>query len=616
MAAAETKTGFFSQFKNQFWFVNSLELFERAAFYGTMGILGYHVMRNLILDQSVAGTIWGLLYSLLFVLLYFFPVFSAAMAEKYGYKKMLLIAFSSMITGYFMLSMVRPGQLAFLTLALIVMGVGAGAFKPIISASIAHLTKMEQRNLAYSIYYWMINMGATLMAVIWGVIFIVLFFTEIYYLVFAVSGVLIIVNVVLTIFLIKNPVEPKSDISVFNAVKRIKPALMDKKFVLLLAIYSGFWFMFAVNHGFLPTYMKDFGRMPLWFTVPLLGAINPGTIIIAGPYLGKIVEKHKSLNVMILGILIFSVGMLIVGLSGSSTLFVIGIIIFSVGEFITHPSFIAYTSKIAPKDLMAIYMACIFLPVGLGNIIGGAVLGACYDYFAMNLLRPKLFFVIVSSIGFMTAIGFIVYNRWLISETLKEKPLAVIDKSIWTKTVTIGVVLLFIPITIGTAFALGPNTLFIEEQKISGPTDWTKYDRTTVTIDGNGYLAENEEEVIMAPVSDRNIFSVTFTLTWLDESSDARHNNEPDGFSISVQPPNGTVEEDISETGSASVMFEFEPVNDPYWNGTGIYDVTIRCEYAGDQEPLVPDPLGIRTIADNGNDWTLAVEYKYYAMRE
>jgi dipeptide/tripeptide permease len=617
--SAVEKKGFFSQFKKQFWYVNSLELFERAAFYGTMSVLGYHVMRNLILDQSVAGTIWGLLYSLLFVLLYFFPVFSAALAEKYGYKRMLLVAFGSMMTGYFMLSLVRPGQLVFLTMALIVMGIGAGAFKPIISASIAHLTRMDQRNLAYSIYYWMINLGATLMAVIWGVIFIVLFYDNIYYLVFAVSALLIIVNVTLTIILIKNPVEPKSDISVINAVKRIKPALMDKKFVLLLAIYSGFWFMFAVNHGFMPTYMKDFGRMPLWFTVPLLGAINPGTIIIAGPFLGKIVEKHKSLNVMILGILLFSVGMLIVGLSSSSILFVAGILVFSVGEFITHPSFISYTSKIAPKDLMAIYMACIFIPVGLGNIVGGAVLGVSYDYFAMSLLRPKLFFAIVSSMGFLTAIAFIIYNRWLIKETQKEKPTEVVSKSIWTKTTTMMIILLFIPITFVSAYAAGPDFYIGDGEEVEDIIiDWESYTLQTVDWQTDGYLSENSVHEDVLDVTETNIISISFKLTWQDEAdSDSRHNNQPDEFSITVIAPDGQDQDSgIVTNGNTEFTINFEqPNEDPYYNGTGEYEIIINCLNAGDHEPLFPDPLGIRTVSDDGNDWLLEVTYRYYESK-
>ena len=88
------------------------------------------------------------------------------------------------------------------------------------------------------------------------------------------------------------------------------PALQDKKFRTLLIIYSGFWFMYAVNHSFLPLYMNDFNRMPSWFTIQWLAIINPGTIIVVGPGLGKFMEKYKSLNVMMVGIIIYCIGVL------------------------------------------------------------------------------------------------------------------------------------------------------------------------------------------------------------------------------------------------------------------------------------------------------------------
>jgi dipeptide/tripeptide permease len=616
MAASEQKTGLFSQFPKMFWVVNSLELFERGAYYGTMAVFSYHVYKNILPTHPNVGAVYGMLFAMLIFLLYFTPMISAALSEKYGYRKVLLAAFGILIIGYFLLSTVQEGQLGYLVLVLIFVGIGAGAFKPIISATIAHITRDDQRNVAYAIYYWMINLGATIMPLIIG---FTLPTQDLYHYVFILSGVLIGVNIAISLFLFIDPVVAQKDLSVSDAVKRIGPALKDKKFVLLLAIYAGFWFMFAVSHTFLPWYMMDYRRMPEWFVVPFLATINPGTIIIAGPFLAKLIEKHKSLNVVMFGICVFCVGLTIVGFSNSSALFIIGIVIFSIGEFITHPGFIAHVSKIAPKKMVAIYMASIFLSTGSGNIVGGIVQGFWYDIFLRTLFIPKVYFALVVSVGLFTVICFIIYNRWMIREDLRKDPAKVVDTGIWTRPITMVIILLFIPVTIVTAYAAGPDTFygtFEEDEDII--IDWEDYTLQTVDWQTDGYLSENSVHEDILNVSETNMISISFKLTWQDEAdSDARHNNQPDEFSITVTAPDGQDQDSgIVTNGNTEFTINFEqPNEDPYFNGTGEYEIVINCLNAGDHEPLFPDPLGIRTESDNGNDWLLEVTYRYYESK-
>ena len=55
-----TNKGFFSQFTKMFWVVNSLELFERWAYYGTMAVLGVHVVETLLGGGANAEATWAL----------------------------------------------------------------------------------------------------------------------------------------------------------------------------------------------------------------------------------------------------------------------------------------------------------------------------------------------------------------------------------------------------------------------------------------------------------------------------------------------------------------------------------------------------------------------------
>lgn len=627
--------GIFRQFNKPFWIVNAFELFERGAYYGTMSVLGVHVTYYLLENDPSAAAVWGMLYAMLIVLLYFIPLVSAALALKYGYKNVLFVCYGLMLIGYFSLSAVTPGQFGFLVFCFLMIGIGAGAFKPIISSTIAHVTGEEQRNLAYSIYYWMINLGATIVPLSIG---LYTYFTYgvgdenvlagmgVYYFVGAISGVLVVINTFILIFLFRNPVEPDKELSIGSALKRIAPAFRDTKFVILLVIYSGFWFMFAYNHTFLPVLMVDFARMPDWFQLAFLATINPGTIIILGPFLGKLVEKYKSLNVMMVGISIFCIGLAINGFSNSSELFVIGIIIFSIGEFITHPGFISYVSKISPKDKIPIYMGAIFISTGLGNAAGGVVHGFWYNYFARTLFMPQVYVSLVIAVGLLTLICFILYNRWIIRDTLTKDPSAKVDTGIWTKPITAGIVLLFIPITIWGAFLGGTHLYVGEEEEIEYVPDWEN-DYTLTDggpITDTGFAYEGEDTVSTIEIDDINILDITFILTWVDESDatgPGSYENQPDEFSFEVVTPDGlTLESEPFENpqggqGSISISLEYQLDRDPFENGTGLYNLTVRCENAGDQTPLV-SIFGLRDITDDGNNWSMDIMYHYYVKNQ
>ncbi len=102
MEESKGLSGIFGQFKKIFWIVNTLELFERGAYYGTMAVLGVHVVETILGGGHNAEAIWGALYAMLIILLYFIPLVSAALAEKYGYRMVLLGAFGILIIGYFL----------------------------------------------------------------------------------------------------------------------------------------------------------------------------------------------------------------------------------------------------------------------------------------------------------------------------------------------------------------------------------------------------------------------------------------------------------------------------------------------------------------------------------
>ena len=150
------KKGFFTKFSSQFWLVVMFEFFERGAYYGMMSFLSQYFVLALGFPKENVGVIKGVIQPLL----YFLPILSGAIADRFGYRKVLMVAFTLLGGGYFLTSQMTSYTAVFA--ALVIMGFGAGTFKPLISGTIAKITDESNSTQAFGIYYWSINLGAFL----------------------------------------------------------------------------------------------------------------------------------------------------------------------------------------------------------------------------------------------------------------------------------------------------------------------------------------------------------------------------------------------------------------------------------------------------------------------
>ena len=251
---------------------------------------------------------------------------------------------------------------------------------------------------AYSVFYWMINLGAFMVPLIFAItgwVNLVDLEKE-SWIVFVASTALISINMVTVYFLYENPVEPDPDKDLGESLDLLKSVLQDRSFAYLLVIYIGFWFMFGMTHTYMPLYMKHYLDMPGFFSVFLLAVINPLTIVILGPFLAPRVKKYDSLKMMILGMIIFIAGVIILGMTTTPALFILGIVIFSIGEYVTHPNFLAYISKIAPtEEKVTTYIGYGFIPSGFGYMIAAVVGGGMYDIWMSDSHTPAIFWALL-----------------------------------------------------------------------------------------------------------------------------------------------------------------------------------------------------------------------------
>src|SRR5512140_2067926 len=113
---AESRSpGLIRSFPAVFWVSNVMELFERAAYYGMNSVLAIYLSNSVdrgglgFSEESV-----GFLQSLIYALTYVVPILGGALADRYGYRRVLMVAFSLLTAGYFASGQVSGYGMVFL----------------------------------------------------------------------------------------------------------------------------------------------------------------------------------------------------------------------------------------------------------------------------------------------------------------------------------------------------------------------------------------------------------------------------------------------------------------------------------------------------------------------
>lgn len=416
--------GVLRTFPRVFWLANTMELFERAAYYGLNSVLAVYLTDSVAKGGLGFGEASvGFLQSLIYAITYVVPIAGGALADRYGYRRMLLVAFSLLSAGYFVSGNVSAYGAVFT--ALLVMATGAGLFKPIISGTIARSTTEENSGFGFGVYYWMINVGAFAapLVVSW-----LKGFSWRY--VFLASSLYCAAMLLPTLFLYKDPPKPANTKSLGEVARGAAMVLGDARFMLMIVVYSGFWILYFQNFGSVLWYLRDFVDgtpvnaffaslgIPFKFDAEHVTVINGGTIILLQVLVSRIVKNVRPLPTMIAGIAIGTVGFLCLAASTNVWVFALGISVFSIGEMTAHPKYYSYVGLVAPAETKAVYMGYAFLYGVIGSLIGSSLGGALYG----SMLKPvagtpagpaaaRSFWLIFVALNVCAAIGLLLYDR-------------------------------------------------------------------------------------------------------------------------------------------------------------------------------------------------------------
>ncbi len=381
-----------------FWVANSVEVLERFAYYGIYMGFGIY-MESLGYSKSQLG----ITQSIFLFFSYVIPVFSGSLADKFGFKTMLIVSYLAYLPSILLLLLTKSSSGIALTMLSI--GLAAGIFKPLISGTVRAVTDGTNKTLGFGIFYAMVNIGATFGPIVAGKLRVISWNYA-----FVTAAVGIVLMLIITVLFYKEPPRQIEGITLRQKFGDIYTALSDLKFLaFLLLLGVAFWLPFWVFFNVLAMYVdKNIDTARLYLDIrsvlgtpvaDFLSQVDKGTgvrrilgetisqdgyvVMIFQVFVSGIVARFRPIPVFLWGLAIAGGGFVVLGLAAhaSPSLVFLGIFLFAVGEMMASPRIQEYITWLAPKEKAGLYMGSNFIATGIGGLASGFIYTPLYGYF-------------------------------------------------------------------------------------------------------------------------------------------------------------------------------------------------------------------------------------------
>jgi POT family proton-dependent oligopeptide transporter len=317
-------------------------------------------------------------------------VFSGTLADRYGFKTMLITAYLAYLPSILLL--IYSKSFSGIALTMLTIGFAAGLFKPLVFGTVCAVTDKSNSTLGVGIFYAMVNIGGSLGPVILGRLRAISWDYAFY-----AAAIGIVVMLLVTIFFYKEPPRAIEGKTLGQKMGEIWEALSNGKFALFLLLLGlFFWIPFWGFFNLCALYVDKnldtaalyqalrsvFGSGVADFlsheengTRRILGETISHTgwvIMLLQVFVARIFEKFKPIPSFLFGLFVMACGFGVLGTAATAgaTLVFAGIFLFAVGEMIASPRIQEYITWIAPKEKAGLYMGSNFLATGVGAFSG------------------------------------------------------------------------------------------------------------------------------------------------------------------------------------------------------------------------------------------------------
>jgi POT family proton-dependent oligopeptide transporter len=381
-----------------FWVANLIEVMERFAYYGIYFGFGIY-MTHLGFSRDQLGII----QSVFLLLSYTIPVISGSFADRYGFKKVLIVSYLAYLPSILLLLTTRSFSGIAITMLLI--GMAAGIFKPLIAGTVRVTSDSTNKTLGFGIFYAMVNIGGSFGPIVAGALRAISWNYA-----FAAAAVSIVVMLLVTIFFYKEPPRQETGETLGDRLRGIGTALSDVKFSTFLVLLGFFfWLPFWAFFNLCALYVDSnidtarlyenlrmvlgtgltqavFAHQDQAGTWRVLGETisHTGWMIIALQlFVSRVAERYRAMPSFMFGLALSGVGLFVLGAArlGAPALVFVGIMLFALGEMICSPRIQEYITWIAPKEKAGLYMGSNFLGTAIGGLTSGVIYTSLYGYF-------------------------------------------------------------------------------------------------------------------------------------------------------------------------------------------------------------------------------------------
>jgi POT family proton-dependent oligopeptide transporter len=405
-----------SGFHRTFWIANTLELFERFAFYGSKAVLAVYLAEKVGLGPQLAASLVGAFSGVL----YFLPVLAGTLVDRYGFRRTLAACFGIFTIGYFLIGMaglefgqrivLSIGRTPYVTAVLLLTAVGGSLIKPCIVGTVANTSTDKTRSLGYSIYYTLVNIGGALGPILalqvrenLGIEYVLIM-----------SSVTCFALFLGTLFFFAEPPSREATGPVRTMAQVLRDMLIvfaNLRFMLFLIIASGFYILFWQIFYSFPFYVKEALHYP---SFELLETVDAWTIILLTVPATAMVKGWKPIRAITLGFFIASVAWLMIPLSPTIPVCIAAMALFAAGEATFAPRFYEYIAGLAPPEQVGTFMGFAFLPVSIGSFVAGPLAGWLVENYVHGA-HPNTMWYVLSGIGLASTVAMIIYNAAVVT---------------------------------------------------------------------------------------------------------------------------------------------------------------------------------------------------------
>jgi len=398
-------------FERPFWVANISELFERLSYYAAFASLARYLHEVLHFPVEQTGTLTGFFGGLV----WFLPVFGGTLADRMGFRRALSVAYLILSCAYFLLGSLGSPWLApvrdnvplvaLVVLVLALPALGVALVKPSVVGTTARASKENVRSIGYSIYYTLVNIGGAAGPYVASYVHQRMRVENVFR-VAALSVFLMFLGVLLFFK------EPRRHDEVETA------SLSQAARNFWTVIFTGYWIVYWQEFITLPIYVHDYINPHT--DTELLLVTGPLVVIALTLVINILTQKIRAFSAIIVGTLITAVAWIILIVRPTVTGVIFLLIVVALGEITLSPRYYEYISRLAPSGQQGTYMGFAFLPLGIGSLIGGTFGGFLIHHFGEVKHRPEMMWVVITTIGVLTAILLWIYDRFVLPKEVDK----------------------------------------------------------------------------------------------------------------------------------------------------------------------------------------------------